>query len=192
MAYKTYTTEALVCGSKDSNTSDRAYLLFTEEAGMLWATARSVREEKSKQRYALQDFSRLRVSLVKGKSGWRIGSVESIGNPFLGAASRAERAYVNRIVSLLRRYIHGEQPLPEVFADVTSALSSTAIHSASAETQLVFTVRLLHTLGYISKSTSTRAIIDATDLKRALAAYEAAALPELERVIAQAHESSQL
>jgi len=89
MSYATYTTEALVCGSRNNNTSDRAYLLFTEEVGMIWASARSVREERSKQRYALQDFSLIRVSLVKGKSGWRIGSVEATCNPFMEARSRS-------------------------------------------------------------------------------------------------------
>ena len=38
---------------------------------MVLAAARSVREEKSRQRYALQEFALVRVSLIKGKSGWR-------------------------------------------------------------------------------------------------------------------------
>lgn len=56
MAYETYTTEALVCGTFNRNTADRSYLLFTREAGMLYADARSVREERSRQRYALRTF----------------------------------------------------------------------------------------------------------------------------------------
>ena len=56
MAYVTYTTLALVCGTFDQKTSDRSYMLFTREAGMLFASARSVREERSKQRYASTRF----------------------------------------------------------------------------------------------------------------------------------------
>ncbi|MEX2341217.1 MAG: recombination protein O N-terminal domain-containing protein, partial [Candidatus Paceibacterota bacterium] len=84
MSYKTYTTEAIVCGSRVNNTSDKSFLLFTKDAGMLWAAAKSVREERSRQRFALQDFSLIRASLIKGKSGWRIGSVESDRNYFTG------------------------------------------------------------------------------------------------------------
>ena len=75
MAYATYTTQALVCGTFDRNTADRSYRLFTREFGMVWADARSVRLEKSKQRSALTDFSVVRISLVRGKAGWKIGSV---------------------------------------------------------------------------------------------------------------------
>lgn len=149
MSYQTYTTKALVCGSKDSNTADRAYLLFTEQAGMLWATARSVRTEQSKQRYALQDFSLLRVSLVKGKGGWRVGSVEALGNSFLQARNRYERAQVQLIVRTLRRLIHGEEAVATVFRDTVTALDLIGqIPSEQLTTWYLF--RTLQHLGYIA------------------------------------------
>jgi len=85
------------------NTSDKSFLLFTRDNGMLFATAKSVREEVSKQRQALQDFSRIRVSLVKGKTGWRIGSVESLRNDFSAAYDRETRGSVVSLYRLLRR-----------------------------------------------------------------------------------------
>ena len=150
--YATYITEALVCGTRDSYTSDRSYLLLTKRAGMLWAAARSVREEKSRQRYALQNFSLIRVSLVKGKSGWRIGSVESEYNAFSGAASREARGAITRIVKLLRQYLHGEETVSDIFLDVKRALS--VLQSAQPkECNLIadiFALRLLNKLGYIA------------------------------------------
>lgn len=86
MAYVTYTTDAIVCGTYDRNTADRSYRLFTRELGMLYADARSVRLEKSKQRQALQDFSLIKVSLVKGKAGWKIGSVSEVQNYYTHVA----------------------------------------------------------------------------------------------------------
>lgn len=191
--YKTYTTDALVCGSKDSYTSDRSYLLFTKEAGMLWATAKSVREEKSKQRYALQDFSFIRVSLVKGRSGWRVGSVEAVGNPFLGARSRSERAYITGIISLLRRYIHGEQQMHELFDEVVLALKNPTVAREESEvTMQVFTLRLLYTLGYISKKTVLEPLISAPDLEKALAVFTKDHVAAVTTAIQHAHESSHL
>ena len=162
VAYKTYTTEALVCGSKDSYTSDRSYLLLTEAAGMLWANARSVREEKSRQRYALQDFSLVRVSLVKGKSGWRIGSVESQSNVFMGAASREARGAITRVVKLLRQFMQGEEPEPAVFADTKQSLAYLD-QIAPEDCPIladIFTLRLLNRLGYIAKDSSYSNYLD--------------------------------
>ena len=88
MAYQTYITEAIVCGSYDSNTSDRSFLLFAREAGMIYAHAKSVREERSKQRYALQVCSHVRVTLIRGKSGWKIAGVEPQQNLYALATTR--------------------------------------------------------------------------------------------------------
>lgn len=149
MSYATYTTEAIVCGSSDSNTADRSFLLFTKRAGMLWASARSVRLENSKQRGALQDFSVIRVSLVRGKTGWRIGSVESIQNPFLRATDRSKRAFVQLIVRSLRRFLQGEEPVPAVFEDSRRVLTLEGIDDYESAGSL-YQLRLLYHLGYIS------------------------------------------
>ncbi len=152
MSYQTYTTEAIVCGSSVSKTSDRSFLLFTRDAGMLLAVARSVREEKSKQRQALQDFSRVRVSLVKGKSGWRIGSVESHGNAFMDGSTREARAAITYLIKLVRRYVHGESALPNVFDDLTAALTcgNDTDPAVRDSAQLLFHIRLLAALGYVA------------------------------------------
>lgn len=156
MSYQTYTTEALVCGSYDRMTADRTYLLFTESAGMVYATARSAREERSKQRYALQDFSFVRVSLVKGKGGWRVGSVEPIANYYAGATDRAARGTVVATVQLLRRLLTGEDAQPAIFSDTLAFLKSVnegdkTVLGVRLET---YTLRLLAQLGYVATSTA--------------------------------------
>jgi recombinational DNA repair protein (RecF pathway) len=183
MSYKTYTTEAIVCGSTHHNTSDKSYLLFSRDAGMLWATARSVREERSKQRYALQDFSRIRVSLVKGKSGWRIGSVEAHGNPFLSAESRMQRGRVNYVVSLLRRYVHGEVPLPKVYDDAVSILEgNTELQDKNVQIQQLFLARLLSELGYIAPDPQWKQVLETASVLEAVPFYTA----ELEAAVSTA------
>lgn len=140
-------------------------MLFTKDAGMIWASARSVRVEKSKQRYALQDFSIIRVSLIKGKSGWRIGSVEAIQNPFMEAESQKARIGVATLVKLLRRFIHGEDPHPAIFDDVIMALSClvVSIEDDHIDLQNQFTLRMLHALGYIAVKDSYKKLIESED-----------------------------
>lgn len=153
MSYKTYTTEAIVCGSRANNTSDKSYLLFTREAGMLWATAKSVREERSKQRFALQDFSLIRVSLVRGKSGWRVGSAECERNYFTVIDNEAKpaRVAVAGIVKLLRQFIHGEGAHTDVFDDTKAALGLAVTGTFDpSHISDIFSLRLLNRLGYIS------------------------------------------
>lgn len=162
MSYQTYTTEAFVCGSSASKTSDKSFLLFTRDAGMLFATARSVREEASKQRQALQDFSHVRVSLVKGKSGWRIGSVEALRNAFMESEGKPARVAVTHITKLVRRYVHGESAIPEVFDDFAEALKlASAEDSAERDgALLVFHVRLLARLGYVATNAALAPVLD--------------------------------
>lgn len=162
MSHKVYTTEAIVCGSRHSNTSDRSFLLFTREAGMLWASARSVREERSKQRYALQDFSIIRVSLVRGKSGWRIGSVEGIENVFSRSSNRETRGAVTRLIKLLRQFVHGEEPQPKLFDDLVRAIRL-LLSSEQVDPNIVAdlcTLRSLYLLGYISNQTEFKNVLE--------------------------------
>lgn len=150
MSYTTYTTEALVCGAFDRNTADRTYLLYTRAAGMLYADAKSVREERSKQRYALQEFSHIRVSLVKGKQTWKIGSVEVVANDYVRAVSREARGSVARLYKTLRRFIRGEDASPELFDFAIEALTVLAgelPHRSFVENSVE--VRLLAYLGYV-------------------------------------------
>jgi DNA repair protein RecO len=149
MAYVTYITEALVCGTFDRNTADRSYLLFTKEAGMLYAAARSVRVEKSKQRYALQEFSLVKVSLVRGKHSWRIGSIESLNNYYHRAESKQARGNVVSIVRLLRRFVKGEEASSELFAFVVDSLETLTREALSTSVAEVVQLRIMAYLGYV-------------------------------------------
>ena len=160
---------------------------------MLWATARSVREERSKQRSALQDFSRIRVSLIKGKSGWRIGSSEALGNAFLSSDTRNIRALVNFVVQELRRYVHGEVPLPAIYDDAVEILS-TPLHfkECSELTQKVFSLRLMSDLGYVASSPIWEKVTRARSVKGALEWYEATMDAPIRKALKEGAHSSHL
>lgn len=190
MAYKTYTTEAIVCGSKAHNTSDKSFLLFTKDAGMVYAVARSVREERSKQRYAMQDFSVIRSSLVRGKSGWRIGSVENESNPFTSAPSREARTGIVRMVKLLRQFVYGEEPQASLFDDVRDGLYATKVlpQPAIARMTDIFALRLLHKLGYVASDATFQEFLESTEWTHTTTPLPASA----ERAITEALQVSHL
>jgi len=161
MAYQTYITEALVCGSRNNNTSDRLYLLFSRDAGMVWARARSVREERSKQRFALQDFSHVRATLVRGKGGWRIAGVEPISNMYYENATREARGLVRNIVHLLRRIVHGEVSHTGLFDDVIVSLTRCSECDAKV-LELILSFRILRELGYVAPRGEYDSILELT------------------------------
>lgn len=150
MSYATYITDALVCGTYNRSTADRSFALFTREAGLLYAEAKSVREERSRQRYALQDFSLIRVSLVKGKQTWKVGSVEAVTNYFTRATSRQERASVVRVGRNIRRFIQGQEASPELFDFVREALEVVVLDHKNREFfDQYIELKLLLLLGYV-------------------------------------------
>ena len=151
MAYATYTTQAIVCGTYDRNTADRSYRLFTRELGMLWADARSVRLEKSKQRSALTDFSLVKVSLVRGKVGWKIGSVIAEQNFYHQSTDQSARKYVRDLLRIIRRFLQGEDPAPELYDFVAEALNE--LSNVTEPNDFLYDVvllRVLLQLGYVS------------------------------------------
>lgn len=158
MAYQTYITEALVCGVYDSNTSDRSFLLFTREAGMLYASAKSVREERSKQRYALQICSHMRATLIRGKSGWKIAGVEPIQNLYALCGTREARTFLRNSVLLLRRVIHGETVYAGIFDDIVGACTQVEKHTPS-KLESILSLRMLYALGYVAPHESYDAYV---------------------------------
>jgi recombinational DNA repair protein (RecF pathway) len=191
MSYKTYITDALVCGSRTQNTADKSYLLFTREAGMLYAAAKSVREERSKQRFALQEFSRLRVTLIYGKTGWRITGAEPIINVYGIQHSREGRTVVRNVIRLLRRLLRGESPHITLYDDVMAILIAEDEGNAS-EREEVMTIRILHALGYIAPLPEVTAIISAPSAIEAARMLDPHTSKERKALIEQAFHESHL
>ena len=191
MAYQTYITEALVCGSRNSNTSDRSYLLFSREAGMVYATARSVREERSKQRYALQEFSHIRVTLVRGKGGWRIAGVEPIGNIYFDTTERGARKTLRNTINLLRRVVQGDTPQPELFDDVVTSLRQCG-HYDSESLELLLALRILRNLGYVAPHPMYNTMLSCSFAYEAVHELTDERRTSCRRAIEQALESSHL
>lgn len=192
MSYKTYTTEAVVCGTFDRNTADKSFLLFTREAGMLYADARSVREERSKQRYSLQDFSLIRVSLIKGKAGWKIGSVEPLKNYYATATNKAARGSVVLLYRQLRRFFGGEEAAPKLFDYMKDALEVVSKDVAHRQwSEQVIQVRLLTELGYVDTKKVPRVVVE-TEPTNLDQNYDVSLTKQLDSILSQAVTSSHL
>jgi len=156
MAHYRYQTEAFILGSTPIGEANRFIDMFTEKFGRIRAIARSVREERSKLRYALQEFSISDISLVRGKEVWRLVGAQAQSNFHYELSGRVEeREVVLRLLSLLKRFLNGEEENKELFrvvSDTLLFLRKNTLHKEELDNfECLVVLRVLHNLGYVAK-----------------------------------------
>lgn len=156
MAHHIYHTRGLILGSVPTGEANRFYKIFTEELGLVGASAQAIREGKSKLRYGLQDFSWVFVDLVRGKEVWRITSAreEELGST-IKSNSKILKVFA-RACSLVLRLVHGEDRDDALFQELVS-LSSFLEHGNPSEEvlplcEVLIALRILAILGYIERA----------------------------------------
>lgn len=160
--YQKYHTESFVLGHREIGESDRVYALFTKEFGLVRARAGAVRTEYSKMRYALQTGAFIELSLVKGKSGWRVAG--AVARPQVLSGVRLS-AFV-RTARLIMKLVAGEERNEYLFDTLTESHRSLAevSHESVSVIELVSVARVLYALGYISAESLGTALFTHTAL----------------------------
>jgi len=163
MAHHIYHTRGLILSSSPIGESNRFYKIFTEELGLVGASAQAVREGKSKLRYSLQDFSWIYLDLVRGKEVWRITSAgecskldktsEDNTKLSLLISDQEQLKLFANVCSLVLRFVQGEGKDEKLFCDLLSLTlflgrELIPLHLVSSFETLV-QVRILAYLGYL-------------------------------------------
>ena len=159
--YQKYHTDALVLGSREQGESDRVFSLYTRDFGLVRARASAVRSERSRMRYALQHYAHARVSLVRGKRGWRIAGTSVVR---IATGDQKEVATFARIAELVKRLVVGEEQNQYLYAALAEAHSAfmNADKNISATIEIVCVARVLFALGYISTEALSTALFPHT------------------------------
>lgn len=151
-----YETDAYVLKTIPQGEADMFVSLFTESLGMIRATAKGIRYEKSKLRFAVQDYARVTVSLVRGKGVWRLTNAQT-DTLLATSLEPASLGVVVRVFKLLERLLSGEEADPELFTlldDGVSFLKTCTTEEMQRDTESVLVLRLLHQLGYVGNEAS--------------------------------------
>lgn len=164
MSYHIYKTEGFVLDSVNTGEAHRYISLLTKELGLVKAHARSVREERSKLRYSLQNFSYSSFSLVRGREIWRIVGAHEYYNIYTELApERQKQIIINRLFSLLRRLLHGEGKNDYLFSSLVSGfnfLKQTQLENdALINSECILVLRILYALGYVGEYKKFEALI---------------------------------
>lgn len=156
MSHKIYHTRGIILGSVQTGEANRYFRIFTEDLGLVNATAQSVREERSKLRYVLQDFSLVTIDLVQGKDFWRIVSAGEWCDSSLIKVNSFYLHVFARYCALLTRLLRGEGREPLVFSDIVGAFKFIKDGGIKKESLNDFgalvTLRTLVYLGYINRA----------------------------------------
>lgn len=149
--YHIYHTEAIILGGKAVGEGDRMLYCYTRLLGLVAARARSLREGRSKLRYALQTFSHAEVNLVRGKYGWRLISAHPVDSFSALWRHSGKRRIIAGHAQLIRRLIQGEERQELLFDDILSGLQFLSRLENERELhagELILVVRALAHLGY--------------------------------------------
>ena len=118
-----YHTEGIILGSRSYGEAGKYYYIFTRDLGMIHASAQGVRKMSSKLRYILQDYSYVKVDLVKGKDFWRVTSASKTNLlENLCTKKEAYLVFVN-VAKLLKKLLAGEESNVNLFNDLLNGLS---------------------------------------------------------------------
>lgn len=163
-------TRGIVLSKRTAGEANTLVSILTEELGVVRASARSARLERSKLRYGLEPLTQGRFSLVRGKHEWKITGTQGLSRPFL-KASVSQRKTVGRIGRLLIRLIQGEEPVRELFAVISEGLSYIAGESDEENLQYieaVLVLRILAQLGYVEGGKGLEVFLDSSTFSPAL------------------------
>ncbi len=146
-----YHTEGIILGSKNYGETGKYYSIFTRDLGMIYASAQGVRKMSSKLRFILQDFSYLKIDLVKGKDFWRVTSASKTNKLEKLLKPEIFEIFTN-ISKLLKRLLAGEDPNKDLFIDLVNGLNileKTETKKEARNVEAIIVLRVLNNLGYI-------------------------------------------
>lgn len=152
-----YHTHGFILSSRNRGEANKVFTIYTREMGLVRAVCQGVRYNKSKLRFALQDFSYVKVDLVRGREVWRVTSATSVSSFSYARRDRNSILLIARLSSLIERICDGEEESNKIFDDFIQALYLLDSEDIKVETrealELHLVLRIMNTLGYIGEST---------------------------------------
>lgn len=196
MSHTLYSTECIVLDGIDSGEANRYISLFTKEMGLVRAVAKSVREERSKLRYSLQNFSFTNATLVRGREVWRITGAEEIYSLHHDLKHDNDKLFIiTQILNLLERLVHGEEKNDYLFNTISNSFDFIKENELDKETlknfEHLIVLRTLYSLGYIANKESFGELLQLTivdnDLLKKTQEQRENIIPAINNALKEAH-----
>lgn len=156
MGYHIYTTDGIILKRTAFGEANLLLYVLTADLGLIIASARSARLSASKLRPALQEYTHVSISCVKGKNGWKITNVVEKGSFFFDCPEYSHKV-LSQITSILLKMIPGESPHKEIFQTVKTGFEflKTLSEKEIANFETLCVLRILRELGYVVMDSNT-------------------------------------
>lgn len=145
-------TEGIILGSGNYGEAGKYYKVLTPDFGLVFASAQGVRKISSKLRFVLQDYSYIKIDLLKGRDMWRITSASKSGElQGFRENNQAMLVFVN-ISNLLIRLLAGEEVNEKLFRNLFEGLKILEKEKDIEKIkniEIILVLRVLHQLGYV-------------------------------------------
>lgn len=152
--YEIYETESFVFRSYDVSENNKRTLIFSRDFGLIWVDSSGSRKEISKFRPFLQDFSHLKIYLVRGKLKFRVTGGNLISNIFFNFKDNKKDKIliIKNFFNLIEKVLIKEQKDEYIFDLILDFMEELKERDSRClkKVELVFVVRLLLEVGYFS------------------------------------------
>lgn len=153
--YEIYETESFIFRSYNLSESNKRTLIFSKDFGLIWVESSGSRKIESKFRPFLQDFSHLKLFLVRGKNKFRVTGGDMCSNVFFEFKNnRKEKIIkVQNFFSLIEKILiknHQEEEIFELTKKFIENLKKSKIEELQ-KNEIIFIVRLLIHFGYFNQ-----------------------------------------
>lgn len=153
MAHQIYQTAGIILRKKDFGEADRLFYIYTEKFGMVMATAKSVREEKSKLRPNLDLFVYGEFALIGSRDFWKVVDAASIMSPKPIIDIIVRLRVFNEIAGMALRMIKGEEANANLWLEIKNLFLDLFVKNVKKEEinnlEIGSMARILKILGYL-------------------------------------------
>lgn len=161
MSYHIYTTEGIILKRTPFGEANLLLHVLTLDLGLIIASARSARLSVSKLRPALQEYSHVSISCIKGKNGWKVTNVVYKDSFYFESRDFSHEVLV-KISNLLLKMIVGESPHPEIFYTVREAFYflKELLSENISNFEKLLVLRVLSLLGYVAEDLELKVFLE--------------------------------
>jgi len=144
-----YQTRGIVISRVHTGEANTTIALLTEQVGLVYARAQSLRKPGAKLAHALTTLAESEVVLVRGKEEWRVAGAVLEENWFQRLERPDTRAAAARVSGLLLRLVAGEARDTALFPLMSGFLESliTLPPDAHEAAEILVVLRMLAALG---------------------------------------------
>jgi len=166
MSHQIYLTEGIILKKRDFGEADRLFWIYTEKFGMIMASAKGVRLEKSKLRGNLDVFTYGEYAVISSKDFWRLVDAREKISAKLNHDSAEHTGLIGgqvkvfaRTASLLVRMIKGEERNGEIWKQLKflflNLFKKNVEKKDLKDLEIRSTAAILKTLGYMEEAPSS-------------------------------------